>query len=92
MWTWWRSIADAFMSRTGNPSRLDTSTRMAMDADFSRRRETVPQRLPEPPRAPADPDPIEELMRLVGDRKRPDPEFLRGDVADVSAAFGAEPA
>jgi hypothetical protein len=37
---WLRSIVDAFLGKVpGKTSRLDTATRMAMDADFSGRRE-----------------------------------------------------
>jgi hypothetical protein len=37
MGTWLRSIVDAFPGKVpGNTSRLDTATRMAMDADFSK--------------------------------------------------------
>lgn len=40
MRTWLRSIVDAFLGKVpGKTSRLDTATRMAMDADFSYRRE-----------------------------------------------------
>jgi hypothetical protein len=31
---WLRRALDGFMGRTGPPSRTDTATRMAMDADF----------------------------------------------------------
>jgi hypothetical protein len=40
MRTWLRSIVDAFLGKVpGKTGRLDTATRMAMDADFSDRRE-----------------------------------------------------
>ena len=66
MWTWLRQIADSFMGRTGKPSRLDTATRMAMDADFSRCRETEPQT---PQASPPELSQIEELARLVGEHE-----------------------
>jgi len=48
MQTLLRSVVDMMLGRVpGKTSRLDTATRMAMDADFSGRREP---RLPEPPR------------------------------------------
>jgi hypothetical protein len=48
MQTLLRSVVDVMLGRVpGKTSRLDTATRMAMDADFSGRREP---RLPEPPR------------------------------------------
>jgi len=40
MRTWLRSFVDAFLGKVpGKTSRLDTATRMTMDADFSDRRE-----------------------------------------------------
>ena len=33
-----RSLANAIFGKTGKPDRLDTATRMARDADFSRQR------------------------------------------------------
>jgi hypothetical protein len=37
MRSWLRSLADAIAGKVpGKPDRLDTATRMAMDADFSR--------------------------------------------------------
>jgi hypothetical protein len=48
MRTWLRSLVNAIVGKVpGKNSRLDTATRMAMDADFSDRREPT---LPEPPR------------------------------------------
>ena len=42
-----RSIVDVILGRVpGKASRLDTATRMAMDADFSYRREPTPPKLP----------------------------------------------
>jgi hypothetical protein len=43
MRTWLRSVVDAILGRIpGKTSRLDTATRMAMDADFSYRPEPMP--------------------------------------------------
>lgn len=46
--TWLRSLVNAFLGRVpGKTSRLDTATRMMIDADFGLDRE-----LPREPRAP----------------------------------------
>jgi len=59
---WLRSITDAVLGKTGKPDRVDTATRMAMDADFRYMGEP-----PTPEREPAQKvDPIDELRRLVG--------------------------
>ena len=45
MLAWLSSLANAFLGTTGKPDRVDTATRMAMDADFSRRGErSAPER------------------------------------------------
>jgi hypothetical protein len=42
-----RSLANAILGRPGKPDRLDTATRMAMDAVFSDRAEdAIPEREP----------------------------------------------
>jgi hypothetical protein len=42
--TWLRSVVNAISGKVpGKTSRIDTATRMAMDADFSDRREPTPQ-------------------------------------------------
>jgi len=42
MRTWLRSVVNAILGKVpGKTSRLDTATRMAMDADFSYRREQI---------------------------------------------------
>ena len=47
--TWLRSLVNAFLGRVpGKASRVDTATRMMIDADFSLHRE-----LPREPRSPA---------------------------------------
>ena len=65
-----RSITDAVLGKTGKPDRIDTATRMAMDADFSRKGEP-----PTPEREPAQKvDQIAELMRIVREQdKEPSP-------------------
>jgi hypothetical protein len=65
LWTWLRRLAATITGKTGKPSRLDTATRMAMEADFSAR--------PEPARLRREPeDPIDELKRLVAEPEAPD--------------------
>ncbi len=50
MRAWLRSVVNAFLGKVpGKTSRLDTATRMALDADFSDRREPL-TRPPEPMR------------------------------------------
>jgi hypothetical protein len=45
MRTWLRSVVEAILGTVpGKKGRLDTATRMAMDADFRDRRETKPPR------------------------------------------------
>jgi hypothetical protein len=76
MKTWVRSAIDTILGRvSGKTSRPDTATRMAMDADFSYRREPTPQReLPRGERDDghlvkggmlADVNFLEELIRIV---------------------------
>ena len=62
-WNWVQSIADVILGRVpGKPGRLDTATRMAMDADFrARDRPRGPRR----DRPTSDVDPLEELRRLT---------------------------
>lgn len=66
MWTWLRSLVDAFSGKIpGKPVRLDTATRMAMGADFSDRGEpTTPAR--EPQRKV---DQVAELDRILREGK-----------------------
>ncbi len=56
---WLRSIADKIMGRTGKPSRLDTATRMAMEADFSREARRRP--------TPDASDQLDELRSILDD-------------------------
>lgn len=65
MLTWLRSLADTILGRTGKTDRLDTATRMAMDADFSDRAERVERACQEP--APHV-DQLEELERFLKNR------------------------
>ena len=58
-----RSLADAFLM--GRPDRVDTATRMALDADLSGSGErSGPER-----EAAENVDPIDELKRLVGEQQ-----------------------
>jgi hypothetical protein len=51
--TWLRSLVNAFLSKVpGKISRLDTATRMMMDADFSPRREVPRETRPTVIRTP----------------------------------------
>ena len=59
-----RMITNAMLGKVpGRRGRLDTATQMAMDADFSEREEPASQKS-EPAQKI---DPIDELMRIVGD-------------------------
>jgi hypothetical protein len=89
MRAWLRSVVDAILGKVpGKTSRLDAATRMAMDADFSARREP---KLSEPPRKRERDDrhlvkPIEEsedvalfeqLVRIVNEAQDRDAEDER---------------
>jgi hypothetical protein len=78
-----RSILDAILCKVpGKTSRLDTARRMAMDADFSDHGEPpapareLRRKGDQQPRA-ADVDPLEELMRIVGEREPDAPRRRR---------------
>ena len=58
----WRRVALIVAKRTGHRVGLDTSTRMAVEADFDDRSKSGGPEL-EPRKA----DPIDELKRLIGD-------------------------
>ena len=59
----WREVALAVARKTGKRIGLDTSTRMAMEADFSSRgAPSTSKREPE-----EKVDPIDELKRIIGD-------------------------
>ena len=48
MWTWLSALANAFLGRVpGEAGRLDTATRMAMDADFTPRDQSRSPRIGE---------------------------------------------
>jgi hypothetical protein len=84
--TWLRSLVNAFLGKVpGKTSRLDTATRMAMDADFSDRQESMPHglrsrrerddgHLVKPTGSSADLDPVEELIRVVSEAQGRDAE------------------
>ena len=65
MWTWLRLLANAILGKTGKPDRVDTATRMALDAGFSDRGEPDAPR--EAQEAPV--DPIDELKRIIGEQR-----------------------
>ena len=61
----WREVAISIASMTGRRIGLDTATRMARDADFSKGGQAkAPASAPESRAV----DPIEELKRLIRDR------------------------
>ncbi len=69
MLVWLRSLTASIFGRTGRPDRVDTATRMAIDAELGDRR--APQTRG---RAQvADVDPIDELMRIVEEADGPAP-------------------
>jgi hypothetical protein len=70
MLTWLRSLAKAFLGRTGKLGRLDTATRMAMDVDFSGRGRTAVAKA-DPQEPPV--DPLAELVRIINEQE-PKPE------------------
>ncbi len=89
MQTWLRSVVDMMLGRvSGKTSRLDTATRMAMDADFCGRGKP---RLPKPPRKGERSDKhlfkplglsedlalFEELVRIVNEAQGRDAEDER---------------
>jgi hypothetical protein len=61
---YWRDVAMAVARITRKRVGLDTATRMTMDADFSDRREMAT-----PEFEPQHVDPIDELMRIIGERE-----------------------
>jgi hypothetical protein len=84
--TWLRSLVNAFLGKVpGKTSRLDTATRMAMDADFSDRQESMPHglrrrrerddgHLVKLTGPSADIAPVEELIRVVSEAQERDAE------------------
>jgi hypothetical protein len=81
-----RSLANAILGKTGKPDRLDTATRMATDADFSDRGEPARPE-PEPAR---NVDPIDELMRIVGEQEPGQPRRARVDALPDRRRRGRE--
>ena len=81
-----RSLVNAILGKVpGKTSRLDTATRMAMDADLSDCRESMPHglrlrrerddgHLVKPTGSSADIDPLEELIRVVNEAQERDAE------------------
>jgi hypothetical protein len=75
---WLRSLVSAILGKVpGKTSRLDTATRMAMDADFSQREPKLPAlprerkrddgHLVKPTGPLADVDSLQELIRIVNE-------------------------
>jgi hypothetical protein len=89
MRTWLRSLVNAILGKVpGKTSRLDTATRMAMDADFGDRHESMPhglcrwherddRHLVKPTGSSAHIDPFEELIRVVNEAQERDAEDER---------------
>jgi hypothetical protein len=89
MRTWLHSLVNAILGKVpGKTSRPDTATRMAMDADFSDRKESMPHglrrrrerddgHLVKPTGSSADFDPVEELIRVVSEAQERDAEDER---------------
>jgi hypothetical protein len=89
MRAWLRSVVDAILGTVpGKTNRLDTATRMAMEADFSDRHEPTltglrrwrgrdDGHLVKPAGSLADIDPLEELIRVVNEAQERDAEDER---------------
>jgi hypothetical protein len=87
MRTWFRSVVDTMLGRVpGKTSRLDTATRMVMDADFSDRYPLMPRALPrerddghliKPIGPSADRALFEQLVRIVNEAQERDAEDER---------------
>jgi hypothetical protein len=85
--TWLRSIVNAILGKVpGKTGRPDSATRMAMDADFSRRESTPPvpggrerddRHLVKPTDPLANVDLLEELIRIVNEAQARDAEDER---------------
>ena len=58
-----RSLANAFLGKTGKPDRVDTATRMAMDAGSGRGKPSAPER-----ESAEKVGPIDELKRIIGEQ------------------------
>jgi len=88
--TWLSSVVNAILGRIpGKTSRLDTATRMAMDADFGNRHDSAPQgtrswherddgHLFKASDPLADINLLEELIRIVNEAQKRDAEDERG--------------
>jgi hypothetical protein len=84
-----RSLINAILGKVpSKTSRLDTATRMAMDADFSDCHESMPHgmrlrrerddgHLVKPTGSSADIDPLEELIRVINETQEHDAEDER---------------
>ena len=83
MRTWFRSVIDTVLGRVpGKTSRLDTATRMVMDADFSDGSSSMPRarddgHLIKPIGPSADRALFEQLVRIVNEAQERDAEDER---------------
>jgi hypothetical protein len=99
MRTWLHSVVDTILGKIpGKTSRLDTATRMALDADFSHRREPE---LPEPPckrerddrhlvkplEPSADITLFEQLVRIVNEAQDRDAEGCMARSVSLGLCF-----
>jgi hypothetical protein len=87
--TWLRSLVNAILGKVpGKTSRVDTATRMMIDADFSDCHDSMPRRLRrrrgrddgqlvKPTGSSADIDPLEELIPVVNEAQERDAEDER---------------
>ena len=98
MQTWHRSVVERILGRVpGKTNRLDTATRMAMDADFSDRDRQRPSALTRPrerddghlikPIGHSEDDALfAELVRVVNDAQKHDAEDERRLYSPMSIA------
>ena len=64
--TWLRSLVNAFLGKVpGKTSRLDTATRMMIDADFSLRREVPREARPTVIRTPVNKSSLKSLSENI---------------------------
>ncbi len=74
-----RSLANAFLGKTGKPDRVDTATRMAMDAGSGRGKPSAPER-----ELAEKVDPIDELKRIIGEQDTEPPTLRRTKATTLS--------
>ena len=74
-----RSLANAILGKTGKPNRFDTATRMATDARSGSGKPSAPER-----ESAEKVDPIDELMRIVGEQETDAPTPRRTKATTLS--------